>query len=292
MPFISSTVWPSTAVCVYRPASAICSARVVVVEVPVCSQRADALAAARSAVQAAAAALVRSAEAAQLRCAAADDSSPVAADLVPDDSLAARLAAPSKDALPARAALLADSCPDGCRPAHYSAPDGSAEQRASGHCAPVALRDGYPACYSEMVDSAEGDSPDWAGSLQAGSVAVGWAAACCSAHLVPADYWAAQTLDDRSVPVARTDGWLQAADDFPADSVADDSPVDWVVDDCRVGSVPADYSAWRDSPALAVPQVGSSQGAHSQADFPASCSADCLGDSWLQAMALASPVEQ
>jgi len=255
-----------------------------VVEAPVCSQRADALAAARSEVQAAVAALVHSAEAAQLRCAAADDSSPVAADLVPDDSLAERSAAPSKDALPAWAALLADSCPDGCKPAaHYSAPDGSAVQRAPGHSAPAALRDGSPVGYSETVGSAEGDSPDWAGSPQAGSVAVGWAAACCSAHLFLADCWVAQTADDHSVPVARTDGWLQAADDFPAD---------WVVADCPVDSAQADYSAWQDFQAPAVPKVGSSEAARSQADYPASRSADSPDDSWLQAMALASQVEQ
>lgn len=264
-------------------------------EAPVGSQRADALAAAHSAVPVAiaVAGLVRSAEVAPIRYAAAGDSSPVAADLIRDDSLAERSAAPSKDALPAQAAQPVDSCPDGCKPAaHYSAPDGSAVQRATGHCAPAALRDGYPAGYSETVGSAEADSPDWAGSLQAGSVAVGWAAACCSAHLVPADYWAALRADDHSALVARTDGWLQAADDSPADSVAGDSPVDWVVDDCPVDSVLADCSARLDSSARAVPQVGSSQGAHSQADFPASYWADYPDDSWLQAMALALPEEQ
>jgi len=119
-----------------------------VAEEPVCS-RPDALAAARSAVQAVVAALVHCAEVAPIHCAGEDDSSPVAADLVPDDSLAERSAAPSKDALPAWAALPDDSCPDGCKPAgHYSAPDGWAVQRAAVHCAPAVRRDGYPADYS------------------------------------------------------------------------------------------------------------------------------------------------
>ncbi|HEY7391434.1 MAG TPA: hypothetical protein VH640_23165 [Bryobacteraceae bacterium] len=189
--------------------------------VPVCSQPADALAAARFAVQVAVAELVRSAEAARIHSAAEDGSSPAVADLILDDSLAERWAAPSKDALPARAALPDDSCPDGCKPAaRYSAPDGSAAQRAVAHCAPAALRDGCPAGYLETADSAEDDSSDWAGSLPADSaavdsvpvgslpadsVAVGSAVVCCSADSAPADYSVEQMADDRCVPAARMD---------------------------------------------------------------------------------------
>ena len=316
--FTISAVDPTTAVYACRPVSADDSAHAEVAEEPVCSRLVDALAAARSAVQAVVAEPVRSAAMARIRYVAADDSSPVVADSVPDDSPAEHSAAPSKDALAARAAPLADSCPDGCRPAaRYSAPAGSAVRKVAVRCAPAALQDGSRDGYSEPVGSAVDDSPDWADSVladlaqvdspqadlaqvdspQADSVAVDWAAvdwaaACCSADLIPADYWAALTADDRSLLVARTDGWLLAADDFPADSVAADSPADWVVDDCQVDSVLADCSACRDSSAPAVPQVGSSQGAHSQADFPASYSADYPDDSWLQAMALASPGEQ
>lgn len=258
----------------------------------------DALAAARSAVQPVVAEPVRSAAVARIRYVAADDSSPVGADSVADDLPAERSAAPSKDVPPARVALLADSCPDGCMPAaHYSAPAGSAVQRVAVRCAPAALQDGYPACYSKMVGSAADDGPDWADSVladlaqvdspQADSVPVDWAAACYSADLFPADCLVAQTVDDRYVPVARMDGWIPAVDDSPVDS----PPADLVADGCQVGSAPADCSAFQ-ALVLAVPRVRSFQGVHSQADLPASRLADSLDDSWPQAVAPASPGEQ
>jgi hypothetical protein len=179
-----------------------------------------------------------------------------------------------------------------------------------------ALRDGSPDGYSETADWAESDSPDWAGSLQAGSVladsiqagsvlacsvAAGSVAVCCLADSSLADCWVAQTVDDHCVPVARMDDWFRAAAGSPAGLVVDDCQVDSALVDCQVDSAPvdypvgsllADYSARPDSPARAVPQVDSFRGAHSPADFRDACSADYPDDSWLLAMALALPAEQ
>jgi hypothetical protein len=182
-----------------------------------------------------------------LRCAGADDSYPVAADSALDDSLAECSAAPSTDG---RYALAAPT--DDCL---------------------------------ETVDSAEGGSPGSADCSPA-VVAVGSAEVCCSADLAPDDCWVAQTADDRSVPAARMDDWLRAADDSQADSVGGDSPADSARDD---------YLAWAGCPAEDDPG-NSSPVAHSlweyfqRADSQAARSADCRDDSPLQAVAAALPV--
>lgn len=98
----------------------------------------------------------------------------------------------------------------------------------------AARTDGYPADCSETPGLAEGDTPDSAGPIQAGSAAIGWAQVCCSADLAQADYWVPLTADGHSAPAVQMDDWLRAADDSPADLAADGYRVDSALDDCSL----------------------------------------------------------
>jgi len=298
--------------CVCRPASAGDSARAEA-EATAGSQRADAIAAARFGVQAVVVELPRSAKVAPIRCVAADGSSPVGADWVPDDSRAERSAVPSTGAHYVPAVPTDDSCPDGCtQAAGYSAPVDLVAPTVVYRCAPAARTDDCRADYWERVGSAQAglagsDSADWP----------------------QADYLAAQQADDHSGPAVRMDGSFQAVDDSPADlavgdcpvdsvpagsdsadypqadylaaqkaddhsglevrradsfQAADDSPADLAVGDCPVDSVPGDCWASAGYRVAGVPQVHSFQGDHSQPEdlllenFQAVRSADLLDD--------------
>lgn len=291
------------------------------------SQRADAIAAARFGVQVVVVELPRSARVAPLRCVAADGSSPVAADLVPDDSRAERSAVPSTDARYVPAVPTDDSCPDGCtQAAGYSAPVDLVAPTAVYRCAPAARTDDCRADYRERVGSAQAglggsDSADWPqadylaaqmsvdrsgpavrrdGSFQvADDSPAGLVADDCPVDSVPAgsdsvdypqaDYLAVQMADDHSGLAARRDGSLQAADD---------SPADLAVGDCPVDSVPADCWASAGCRVAGVPQVHSFQGDHSQPEdflpenFQAVRSADSLDDFPREAVAQVSQVAQ
>ena len=174
MPFVFPAARLSSAACVCRPALVACSVHAPVAAGPGDSLLADELAVSQLAEGSAAAEQVRSLAAGRVHCGAEDDSSLDAADLAPADSQAERSAAPWMDAHSEQVVLQAGSCPDGCKPeADCLAPADSAAQKVIGHCVQGAQTDGYPADCSETAGLAAADTPDSAGSVQAGSVAVG-----------------------------------------------------------------------------------------------------------------------
>ena len=171
--YLPSTSPVTAVVCVCRPASAVCSARVAAEEPD--GSRADAPAAALPEEDSAAAVRARSAVVARVPNVVLDDSSPAADSLVEDsvvsDSFQVVVAADCSDSDTRNASaaatgdsILDDSCLGDCWAQADSSPDDSVASQADARCVPVARPDGCcpgdccPAGCSEPAGSVAGDN--------------------------------------------------------------------------------------------------------------------------------------